>query len=205
MVANSVKEPFDSPDWIFEVKLDDYRGIAVFDTGGKPRLCSKNGLPLEQRSPAVAKALSKLKLRSTILDGEVVAVDESGIPRFTFRSVFRNSRPRQLSITFRCALERRPGHYPEPLMERRRVLERTIKSTAGIQVGTYVEGEGRALFNLTKQKGMERGHRETERQHLSAGEADLRWLKIKARCSRNSWWEDSRKGKAAVCVWVRSD
>jgi hypothetical protein len=31
MMANSVKEPFDSPNWIFEVKLDGYRGIAVFD------------------------------------------------------------------------------------------------------------------------------------------------------------------------------
>jgi bifunctional non-homologous end joining protein LigD len=74
MMANSVKEPFDSPDWIFEVKLDGYRGIAVFDAAGKPHLWSRNGLPLEQKFPAVAKALSKLKLRSTILDGEVVAV-----------------------------------------------------------------------------------------------------------------------------------
>jgi bifunctional non-homologous end joining protein LigD len=70
MMANSVKEPFDSPDWIFEVKLDGYRGIAVFDAAGKPHLWSRNGLPLETKFPAVAKALSKLKLRSTILDGE---------------------------------------------------------------------------------------------------------------------------------------
>jgi bifunctional non-homologous end joining protein LigD len=39
-------------------------------------------LSLEKKFPTVAKALSKLKLRSTILDGEVVAVDENGIPRF---------------------------------------------------------------------------------------------------------------------------
>jgi ATP-dependent DNA ligase len=30
-MAKSVKEPFDSTDSIFEVKLDGYRGIAVFD------------------------------------------------------------------------------------------------------------------------------------------------------------------------------
>ena len=65
MMANSAKEPFDSPDWIFEVKLDGYRGIAVFDAAGKPHRWSRNGLSLEKKFPAVAKALSKLKLRST--------------------------------------------------------------------------------------------------------------------------------------------
>jgi ATP-dependent DNA ligase len=81
MMAKIAEEPFDSPDWIFEVKLDGYRGIAVFDAAGKPHLWSRNGLPLEKKFPAIARALSKLKMRSTILDGEVVAVDENGIPR----------------------------------------------------------------------------------------------------------------------------
>ena len=43
----------------------------------------------------------------------------------------------------------------KPIMERRWVLEQIIKPTTGIQVGTCVEGEGRALFDLVKQKGME--------------------------------------------------
>jgi hypothetical protein len=93
MMANSVKEPFDSPDWIFEVKLHGYRGIAVFDAAGMPHLWSRNGLPLEQKFPAVAKALSKVKLRSTILDGEVVAVDENGIPRFQLLQRFQKQPP----------------------------------------------------------------------------------------------------------------
>jgi ATP-dependent DNA ligase len=41
MMANSVKEPFDSPDWIFEVKLDGYRAIAVFDDGRIFRLSNQ--------------------------------------------------------------------------------------------------------------------------------------------------------------------
>ncbi len=35
MMASSVKEPFDDPDWIFETKLDGYRAIAVIDSTGK--------------------------------------------------------------------------------------------------------------------------------------------------------------------------
>ena len=36
--GSSVKELFDSVDWIFEAKLDGYRAIAVIDSGGKARL-----------------------------------------------------------------------------------------------------------------------------------------------------------------------
>jgi bifunctional non-homologous end joining protein LigD len=82
MQASSVKEPFDSPDWIFETKLDDYRAIAVIDSTGKARLWSRNHLPLEPKFPTVGDAVNQLELRSTILDGEIVALDKDGIPRF---------------------------------------------------------------------------------------------------------------------------
>jgi ATP-dependent DNA ligase len=38
MMAESAKSPFDSPDWIFEIKLDGYRAITVLDSAGKPHL-----------------------------------------------------------------------------------------------------------------------------------------------------------------------
>ena len=82
MQASSVKQPFDLPDWIFETKLDGYRAIAVIDSTGKARIWSRNHLPLESKFSNIASAVNKLSLRSTILDGEVVALDDEGIPRF---------------------------------------------------------------------------------------------------------------------------
>ena len=82
MQASSVKEPFDSPDWIFETKLDGYRAIAVIDSAGKARIWSRNRLPFGPKFPMVLDAVDQLKLRSTILDGEIVALDSEGIPRF---------------------------------------------------------------------------------------------------------------------------
>jgi bifunctional non-homologous end joining protein LigD len=82
MQASSINEPFDDPDWIFETKLDGYRAIAVIDATGKARIWSRNHLPLEPKFPTVRDAVEQLKLRSTILDGEIVALDEEGIPRF---------------------------------------------------------------------------------------------------------------------------
>lgn len=71
MQASSVKEPFDSPDWIFETKLHGYRAIAVIDSTGKTRIWSRNRLPLEPKFPMVGDAVNQLNLRSTILDGEI--------------------------------------------------------------------------------------------------------------------------------------
>jgi bifunctional non-homologous end joining protein LigD len=75
------KEPFNHPDWLFETKLDGYRAIAVIDAAGKARVWSRNRLPLEPKFPTVRDAVNQLKLRSTILDGEIVALDSEGIPR----------------------------------------------------------------------------------------------------------------------------
>jgi bifunctional non-homologous end joining protein LigD len=58
MQVSSVKEPFDSPDWIFETKLDGYQAIAVIDSTGKARIWSRNQLPLEPKFPTVRDSVS---------------------------------------------------------------------------------------------------------------------------------------------------
>jgi bifunctional non-homologous end joining protein LigD len=63
MMANSTEKHFDSPDWIFEIKLDGYRAITVFDAAGKTHLWSRNGLPLEQEFPGVTKPVSNIQRR----------------------------------------------------------------------------------------------------------------------------------------------
>jgi hypothetical protein len=50
----SFEAPFNSPDWLFEFKLDGYRTLTVFDDAGEPYLWSRNGLPLETKLPAIA-------------------------------------------------------------------------------------------------------------------------------------------------------
>jgi bifunctional non-homologous end joining protein LigD len=84
MTASVAKKPFNHPDWIFETKLDGYRAIAVIDSTGKARLWSRNRLPLEPKFPMVLAAVDRLKLRSTILGGEIMALDPEGIRERSF-------------------------------------------------------------------------------------------------------------------------
>jgi hypothetical protein len=66
-----VKEPFDSPGWIFETKLDGYRAIAVIESTGKARIWSRNRLPFKQKFTMVLDAVDQLKAALNILDGEI--------------------------------------------------------------------------------------------------------------------------------------
>ena len=182
MMTQSAKEPFDSPHWIFEIKLDGYRAITVFDAAGKPHLWSRNGLPLEQKFPAFSKAVSRLKLRSTILDGEIVAVDENGIPRFQLLQRFQKQPTAPtLYFVFDVLWANGADVTSKTLMERRAVLETIIKPAAGIQFGNYAEGEGKALFDLTKAKGMEGIVAKRKNSVYRPGKRSPDWLKIKSR------------------------
>jgi bifunctional non-homologous end joining protein LigD len=135
MMAESAKAPFDSPDWIFEIKLDGYRAVTVLDPAGKPHLRSRNGLPLEAKFPAIASAVSKLKVRSTILDGEVVAVDENGIPRFQLLQRFQKQPTAPtLYYVFDVLSHSGVDLTGKPILERRSVLEHIIKSAAAFSL-----------------------------------------------------------------------
>jgi bifunctional non-homologous end joining protein LigD len=151
MQASSVKEPFDSPDWIFETKLDGYRAISVIDSTGKVRLWSRNHLPLVPKFPTVRDAIEDLKLRSTILDGEIVALDSEGIPRFQLLQKWQKQ-PTAPVVYFLFDLLWFDGRdiTGRTVVQRRERLQEIITPVSGIQVGGYVENRGKDLFQLPK-------------------------------------------------------
>jgi bifunctional non-homologous end joining protein LigD len=182
MQASSVKEPFDSPDWIFETKLDGYRAIAVIDSTGKARIWSRNRLPLEPKFPSIRNATEELKLRSTILDGEIVALDEEGVPRFQLLQKWRK-RPTApvVFVLFDLLWDSGRDLTGNRIVQRRERLEQIIHPVAGIQVGGYIENRGIDLFRLAKVKGLEGIIAKRKTSIYQPGKRSADWLKIKAR------------------------
>jgi bifunctional non-homologous end joining protein LigD len=79
MYITEVRELPDGPEWAYEAKLDGYRCLAGKD--GRVTLWSRRGTLFTARFPEIARACEKLPA-DTVVDGEVVAIDESGKPSF---------------------------------------------------------------------------------------------------------------------------
>jgi ATP-dependent DNA ligase len=75
-----VSELPEGPGWTYEVKLDGYRAIGV-KANEETILYSRNHKNFNKRFPQIAEALRDLPA-DTVIDGEVVALDESGRPDF---------------------------------------------------------------------------------------------------------------------------
>src|SRR6201998_1705959 len=74
MLATLVDKPFDDPDWIFEVKWDGYRAVAIMN-GKSVVLQSRNEKSFNEKFYPVYEALIKCNLRA-VLDGEIVVVNK---------------------------------------------------------------------------------------------------------------------------------
>ncbi|YCH23510.1 DNA ligase D [Pseudomonas sp. D1-3] len=90
-LATLVESP-PAGDWIYEIKYDGYRIMARVKDG-EVTLFSRNGHDWTARMAPQAKALEKLKLGDSWLDGEAVVLDEQGMPDFqALQNAFDESR-----------------------------------------------------------------------------------------------------------------
>ena len=80
MLATLVNDPFDDPEWSFEVKWDGYRTIAYVDKG-KATLSSRNAKPFTDKYYPISEALSKWGANA-VLDGEIVVLGKDGKANF---------------------------------------------------------------------------------------------------------------------------
>jgi ATP-dependent DNA ligase len=75
------KAPFDGAGWLFEVKYDGFRALCYLERG-RARFVSRNGKPLARFAALGAEVAAELEIDEAVLDGEVIAADATGRPRF---------------------------------------------------------------------------------------------------------------------------
>ena len=190
MLAESIDEAFDSPDWLFEIKWDGYRAVAFIENGNV-RLVSRNQNDLTGRYPELKDLARLIKAKNAILDGEVVAVDEEGKPSFTLmqqRTGFRphgkraaaNAEVPVLYYAFDLLYADGEDWRRVSLEQRKRKLSSLIVAGDALRFSDHYEEHGKALLEMARSKGLE-GIVAKRRGSCYEERRSREWLKIKIR------------------------
>jgi bifunctional non-homologous end joining protein LigD len=188
MLATLVEEPFDDPQWIYEVKWDGYRAVA-FIRNGKATLVSRNQNDLTDEFPEISDAMGELKVESAIIDGEVVALDEQGRPSFSLMQQrtgmthpgTRTARDRGVPIIYYAFdLLYLNGHnlMAVELERRKELLQQMIAPGSFLRYSDHYPEQGKALYGVARDKGLE-GIVAKLRSGVYVQKRSREWLKIK--------------------------
>jgi bifunctional non-homologous end joining protein LigD len=115
--------PPDPGEWTYEIKFDGYRILSRID-GEKIQLFTRNGNDWSHKLPHLFKAIGQMGLKGGWLDGEVMVLNDLGIPDFqALQNAFDSSRTQDI-IYYVFDLPFYDGHdlRPIPLVERREFL-----------------------------------------------------------------------------------
>jgi ATP-dependent DNA ligase len=86
MLCESADRPPEGPDRRYELKLDGFRAIGR-KSGRSAQLWSRNQKDFTRRFPDVVKGVAEVP-SDTVIDGEIVALDEAGTPSFNLLQGF---------------------------------------------------------------------------------------------------------------------
>lgn len=187
-LATLVDEPFDDPQWLFEIKWDGYRAICTVREDGTIELVSRNGLDLLKKFPEMSKLANAWNTLPIVVDGEIVSLDSQGRSSFgrLQESLMSRRSPagkaKGTSLTF-AAFDLLYADGKDlrktPLEERKALLERAIAGSDLALYSKHVVGKGCALFAQAQKRHLEGiiGKRR-DSPYLERRTRD--WVKIKA-------------------------
>jgi DNA ligase D-like protein (predicted ligase) len=148
-----VEEIPKGPLWTYEIKLDGFR-IEAVKNSGETVLYSRRRNVLNRKFHYIAEALAELP-NATVIDGEVVALDEEGRSSFTLLQNFRSAESRIHYYAFDILVHRGRQLTDKPLVERRAVLEKVLPRNDHISLSVVDHGSGANMLKFVKQRGLE--------------------------------------------------
>jgi bifunctional non-homologous end joining protein LigD len=172
----------EGPDWSFELKLDGYRAIAA-KSAGKVHLWSRNENDFGARYPSVANALAKLP-DETVVDGEIVALDEAGKPSFNALQNYGSSQTPLIFYLFDVPVLAGRDLRAEKLERRRQLLEEKILprlAVSGdlIRPSPVLPGALDELIRAVKEQGLEGLVAKRRDSRYEAGVRSGAWAKMR--------------------------
>ena len=140
-------------EWSYEINLDGFRLESV-KKKGKTALYSRRGNLLSRKFPYVAEALEPLP-DSTILDGEVVALDAQGRSDFGLLQNFRSAESKIHYYVFNILVHKGRDVSQLPLVERRKILDKVLTRNDHISTSPAELGSSKKILAFVKKHGLE--------------------------------------------------
>lgn len=186
MLATLVDEPFSDPQWVFETKWDGFRSVCFIDRG-QARLVSRNQIEMTPQYPELANAPEQINAKQAILDGEIVALDEHGMPRFQLLQ----NKLRIRSGTYAKASKAQIVYFVFDLLyydgfdltscaltERKALLEQILRPASFVKYSDHVTAEGEQFFREIEKFRLEGMiAKRAESKYVQKRTSD--WLKVK--------------------------
>ncbi len=168
----------EGPGWLYELKLDGYRALAV-KSGGRVQLRSRNDKDFSARYPDLVEAL-ELMPDETVLDGEVVALDEEGRPSFNTLQNRSPGMPVHFFI-FDLLVLRGRDVMAEHLLKRRALIEKHVLPTLAdpIRYSPILEASLPNLIRSVNEQGLEGLVAKRRDSKYEPGQRSGAWAKMR--------------------------
>ena len=158
-LATLVDKPPAGDEWFHELKFDGYRLLCHLERG-QVRFWTRNQKDWTAKFPGVGKAVKALRLKSAILDGEIVALDPSGRASFQRlqQSINKNAGAGLIFHVFDLIYIEGFNLTKTPLRERKRCWRNcsSRSAIAGLlRYSDHIEGNGAQFFKEACKFGME--------------------------------------------------
>jgi bifunctional non-homologous end joining protein LigD len=191
MVPTLAKTPPAGEDWIHEVKFDGWRMQAHVE-GDEVALFSKNGTDYTRRFRALKPALVNICAKNAIIDCELVACDDSGMPNFRTLMEMGNKAPALCLWCFDLLVLEGVRLMPMPLVQRKAMLAELMCATHDEHLQFSGDlGDPIKLLKVCVKMGLE-GIVSKRRESAYRPGPTRDWLKIKTaswRAANRDRWE----------------
>ncbi|GAA4331517.1 DNA ligase D [Mucilaginibacter gynuensis] len=179
MKATLVDEPFDEPGWLFEVKWDGYRAVAVLDKKDGAQLISRNNLPFEKYYPINEKL--KSWSMNAVLDGELLVLNEKGISDFGAMQNWRSEADGNLVYYIFDILWYEGKNLMDlPLVERQAILNEILPTDNDhIRQSKVFDANGIDFFAAAEKMGLEGFIAKKADSVYTSDLLSKEWLKVK--------------------------
>jgi bifunctional non-homologous end joining protein LigD len=178
MLASIADAPFDSNEWIYEIKWDGYRAIAEWEKG-KLKFYSRNGLDFTDRYPSIAQALKKLN-HDAIIDGEVVLMNDKNVPDFQKLQHYESNLNLPL-IYYAFDLLKLDGKSTVDMSvtDRKKLLKKLLGKNKIIRYCDHIETHGIEFLQKAKEQGLEGIVAKKKDSAYFTNTRSKEWLKIR--------------------------